>query len=602
MSDAPQHVIPFGAALEANGARFRLWAPSARTVELQLLDGKGRTLPMSARGDGWFEAIVADARAGARYRYFIDGQSEAPDPASRFQPEDVLGPSLVVDPDAYVWTNDDWRGRPWSETILYELHVGAFTPEGTFDGVRERLEHIANLGVTAIELMPIGDFSGSRNWGYDGALPFAPDSAYGDSRSLKRLIDAAHGRGLMVFLDVVYNHFGPEGNFLELYAEEFFSRREKTPWGKAIDFSRKPVRDFFIHNALYWLEEYRFDGLRLDAVHSIRDDGAPHILEELARTVHRQFDGRRLVHLVLENEDNQARYLGAPAGYRAQWNDDFHHACHILATGEAHGYYEDYKSDPVGSLLRCLAEGFAYQGEPSMHRGGRLRGERSAALAPTAFVNFLQNHDQIGNRAMGERLCTLAPQRVLKALAAILLLAPSPPMLFMGEEWGARVPFFYFCDFRDELATAVREGRRKEFSSFPAFREEAMRARIPDPNAETTFAASRLDWSALGESPHKDWLDYYRRLLQIRRREIVPRLAGISGNAARAERLGDADFQIDWRLNGAELRLRANLSDARGAGPALTSEGRVIFAQGEGAEEALRRGAAAPWSVVWSMS
>jgi maltooligosyltrehalose trehalohydrolase len=601
MSAPSNHAMPFGVARVAKGARFRVWAPSARAADLQILGKEMRALPMTPMGDGWFETIVTDAPAGARYRYCIDGKMEVPDPAARFQPDDVLGPSVVVDADAYVWTNKDWRGRPWNEAVFYELHVGTFTKEGTFEGVRERLSHIANLGVTAIELMPISDFAGSRNWGYDGALPFAPDSAYGDPQSLKKLIDAAHGHGLMVFLDVVYNHFGPEGNFLERYAKEFFSERVHTPWGKAIDFSRRPVRDFFIHNALYWLEEYRFDGLRLDAAHFILDDSSPNILEELAQTVHRHFDGRRLVHLVLENEDNQARYLRAP-GYRAQWNDDFHHACHVLATGEEQGYYEDYKTDPVGRLIRCLSEGFAYQGEASAHRGGRRRGERSGALAPTAFVNFLQNHDQIGNRAMGERLCALTPPHVLKALAAILLLAPSPPLLFMGEEWGARQPFLFFCDFHDELATAVREGRRKEFSSFPMFRDETSRARIPDPNAEATFAASRLDWSALGESTHREWLDFHRQLLQIRRREIAPRLANLSGNTARSERLGPAQFRIDWRLDGAQLHLDANLSDREGEGRPIPPEGRLLFAQGEGAQEAFRRGAARPWSVAWSLS
>ena len=366
------------------------------------------------------------------------------------------------------------------------------------------------------------------------------------------------------------------------------------------------MRDFFIHNALYWLEEYRFDGLRLDAAHTILDESVPNILEELAEAVHRRFDGRRLVHLVLENDNNHARYLRATDtgsfAYRAQWNDDFHHACHVLATAEAQGYYQDYKDDPVGQLIRCLSEGFAYQGEESAHRGGRRRGELSNELAPTAFVNFLQNHDQIGNRAIGERLCALTPPQVLKALVSILLLAPSPPLLFMGEEWGARQPFLYFCDFQDTLATAVREGRRNEFSSFAMFRDEATRASIPDPNAEATFAASRLDWSELKERTHAEWLDFYRRLLQIRHREIMPRLAGPPGDTARTERVGETQFQIEWRLDGADLCLRANLSDAVAKGQPFPRKGRLLFAQGEGAEEALRRGMAPPWSVAWSMS
>ena len=544
---------------------------------------------MRALDEGWFETKV-EAKPGTRYRFRIDGRLDAPDPASRHQPEDALGPSAVVDPGAYVWRHDDWSGRAWGDAAFYELHVGAFTPEGSFDGARRRLAYLAELGVTAIELMPISDFSGARNWGYDGVLPFAPDSAYGTPEALKRLVDDAHGYGLMVFLDVVYNHFGPEGNFLGAYAPSFFTDRFETPWGQAIDFSQRPVRDFFIHNALYWLEEYRFDGLRLDAVHAIEDESAPHFLDELADAVHRHFDGRRRVHLVLENDENEAHVLGA-GGYRAQWNDDFHHACHVLATGEAQSYYSDYAADPIAHLIRCLSEGFAYQGEASAHRGARRRGEASNHLPPTAFVNFLQNHDQIGNRAFGERLSALAAPEALKALTAILLLAPSPPLLFMGQEWNAREPFLYFCDFHDELAAAVREGRRREFRAFPAFRDEAARARIPDPNAATTFAASRLDWSALEKAPHAQWLSIHRELLRIRHREIAPRLAKLTTNTADAERLGEAQFQICWRLDGANLRLRANLDDAPAQLPTPPARERLLYAQNE----------AAPWSVVWSL-
>jgi len=589
MTTRCSHAMPFGAAVEADGVRFRLWAPAARSVKLIVYDEPARAVPMRASQGGWFETKT-EAKAGTRYRFRIDDRFDAPDPASRHQPEDVLGPSAVVDPEAYAWRHDDWPGRPWGDAVFYELHVGTFTPEGSFDGARRRLAHLAELGVTAIELMPISDFSGARNWGYDGVLPFAPDSAYGTPDALKRLIDDAHGYGLMVFLDVVYNHFGPEGNFLGAYAPPFFTDRFKTPWGEAIDFSQRPVRDFFLHNALYWLEEYRFDGLRLDAVHAIEDESAPHFLDELAQAVHRRFDGKRQVHLVLENDENEAHLLSA-GGCRAQWNDDFHHACHVLATGEAQSYYSDYAADPVGHLIRCLCEGFAYQGEASAHRGGRLRGETSKHLPPTAFVNFLQNHDQIGNRAFGERLGALASPQALKALTAILLLAPSPPLLFMGQEWGAREPFLYFCDFHDELAAAVREGRRREFRAFPAFRDEAARARIPDPNAATTFAAARIDWSALEKEPHAQWLSFHRELLRLRHREIAPRLAKLTTNTADAERLGATQFQICWRLDGARLRLRANLADAPAPLPPLPERERVLYAQNE----------AAPWSVVWSL-
>jgi malto-oligosyltrehalose trehalohydrolase len=606
MTARGSHAMPFGATVEADGVRFRLWAPAAGSVHL-LLDGasarvlpmRARVLPMRAMEEGWFETKV-EAEVGTRYRFRIDQRLDAPDPASRHQPQDVLGPSAVVDPGAYVWRHDDWTGRAWGEAVFYELHIGAFTPEGSFKGARRRLPYLAELGVTALQIMPISDFSGARNWGYDGVLPFAPDSAYGTPDSLKRLVDDAHGFGLMVFLDVVYNHFGPEGNFLGAYAPSFFTNRFQTPWGQAIDFSQRQVRDFFIHNALYWLEEYRFDGLRLDAVHAIEDESATHFLDELADAVHQHFAGRRRVHLVLEDDENEAHLLSASAGagYRAQWNDDFHHACHVLATGEAQSYYSDHAADPVGRLIRCLSEGFAYQGEPSAHRGGRGRGEASRHLPSTAFVNFLQNHDQIGNRAFGERLAALAAPEALKALTAILLLAPSPPMLFMGQEWGARQPFLYFCDFRDDLAAAVREGRRREFQAFPAFRDEAARSQIPDPNAATTFAAACLDWSAPEKEPHAQWLRLHSELLRIRHREIAPRLAKLTTNTASAERLGDAQFQIVWRLDGDSLCLRANLADAPAQLPALPARARILYAQDEAAQ---RRGEAAPWSVVWSL-
>ena len=597
------HAMPFGATVEAGGVRFRFWAPGARSAGLLLYDERVRLVPMQARRDGWFETMIDDARAGTLYRFRVNDQLDAPDPASRHQPADAFGPSAVVDPSAYVWEHNDWSGRPWRDAVFYEMHIGAFTPEGSFDGALRRLAHLAELGVTAIELMPISDFPGARNWGYDGVLPFAPDSAYGAPESLKRLVDAAHGYGLMMFLDIVYNHFGPEGNFLGAYAPQFFTDRLHTPWGQAIDFSQRTVRDFFVHNALYWLEEYRFDGLRLDAVHAIEDESAPHFLEELAEAVHRHFDGRRHVHLVLENDENEAHYMSPrnAHGYRAQWNDDFHHACHVLATDEARSYYSDYAADPVGQLIRCLSEGFAYQGEASTHRGGRRRGETSRDLPPTAFVNFLQNHDQIGNRALGERLSVLTQPHVLKALVTIMLLAPSPPLLFMGEEWGAREPFPYFCDFHEELAADVREGRDREFRSFPAFRGEAARARVPDPNALTTFASAHLDWDALKNEFHSEWLGFYRELLRIRHREVTPRLAAFTKNTAHAERLGKGQFHVAWRLNGANLYLRANLTDACwGVAPVPTHE-RILYAQGDGAQAALRRGEAPPWSVAWSL-
>jgi len=603
------HTMPFGAAVTPAGIRFRLWAPAATRVEVRLEDHEPAVLPMHPAGDGWWELLTAAARPGSRYRLRIDGTHDVPDPCSRFQPDDVAGPSAVVDPAAFRWRHTDWRGRPWHEAVFYELHVGCFSPEGTFEGVRRRLEHLADLGVTAIELMPIADFPGRRNWGYDGVLPFAPDSAYGTPDDLKRLVDDAHGRGMMMFLDVVYNHFGPSGNYLHLYAPQFFAEDRQTPWGAAIDYGRREVRDFAIHNALYWLEEYRFDGLRLDAVHAIADDSSPDILEELAETVHRHIPDRH-VHLVLENDHNAARYLirrpdGTPRWYVAQWTDDIHHALHVLATGERAGYYEDYADRPADHLARCLTEGFAYQGEPSPFRDGAPRGEPSADLPATAFVPFLQNHDQVGNRAFGERLSALADPDALEALTTVLLLAPGVPMLFMGQEWGALTPFLYFCDFQDGLADAVRDGRRREFARFPAFRDEAARERIPDPNASDTFARSRLDWSCLTAPGHAGRLAGHRRLLALRRDVVTPRLATLQPRAAHAERFGAGGLAVVWRFaDGARLSLVANLaSGACDLPPApRSSHGPLLHATHEEMVGLIAGGELPAWSAAWFLA
>ncbi len=436
---------------------------------------------------GWFTADVQGAAAGSRYRFRIDDEVDVPDPASAFQPEDVAGPSEIVDHDAFAWRARDWRGRPWHETVLLECHVGTFSPEGTYDGLIGKLDHIAQTGITAIELMPVGDFPGKRNWGYDGVLWYAPDHTYGSPDDLKRLIDEAHLRGIMVFLDVVYNHFGPEGNYLGRYAPQFF-KNASTPWGSAIDYAVPEVKAFAIENALFWLRDYRFDGLRLDAVHAIAEPDRSALLQELSNAVGSLArESGRHIHLVLENDDNCASVLDAdtaiPAGrYRAQWNDDYHHAWHVLLTGETHGYYSDYARNPGKMIARTLASGFAYQGEPSEHRGGRPRGEPVGNTSPAAFVNFLQNHDQIGNRALGDRLEWSANPEAIDAALAITLLAPMPPMLFMGEEWGARTPFPFFCDFDGELAEAIRQGapQRVRGSLRDLWRRRARSARRVD--------------------------------------------------------------------------------------------------------------------------
>ncbi|MGH9697585.1 MAG: malto-oligosyltrehalose trehalohydrolase, partial [Bryobacteraceae bacterium] len=444
----------FGAKLTADGATFHFWAPAAKRVDLLLTAPQ----PMRRQENGWFRADIAGVKAGARYKFRIDGEIDVPDPASAFQPDDVSGFSEVVDHSSYRWRAPDWQGRPWHETVLIEAHVGTFAEEGTYRAMIGRLDHLVATGITALELMPVADFAGAHNWGYDGVLWYAPDSVYGRPDDLKSLIDEAHLRGLMVFLDVVYNHFGPEGNYLTLYAPEFFTSRHQTPWGQAINFDGScspPVRDFFIHNALYWLEEYHFDGLRFDAVHAIHDDSQPDFLTELAETVRKRFDGERQVHLILENDNNARRYLRrskcGPLWYTAQWNDDIHHALHVLVTKETDGYYSDYAENRMWHLGRCLAEGYSFQGDESAFRDGARRGDPSRDLPPTCFVSFLQNHDQIGNRAFGERLTTLVEPRALEAAIALVLLCPQIPMLFMGEECASRTPFLFFTDHHGEL-------------------------------------------------------------------------------------------------------------------------------------------------------
>jgi malto-oligosyltrehalose trehalohydrolase len=595
--------MPYGAALEPDGrVRFRLWAPGHQRIGLAL-DGSA-PLAMEREPGGWHGLITDRARAGTRYRFILPDGLAVPDPASRHQPVGVHGPSEVIDPAAHAWRDGAWRGRSWDEAVVYELHVGAFTPAGTFRAAIERLDHLVALGVTAIELMPIGDFPGARNWGYDGVLPFAPAAAYGRPDDLKALVEAAHGRGLMVLLDVVYNHFGPEGAYLHAIAPQAFTDRHTTPWGAAINLDGPeagPVRDFFVHNACYWIEEFSLDGLRLDAVHALRDDSARHLLDDIAAAV-RAAAGARPVHLVLENEENEAGRLargpdGRPLAYTAQWNDDVHHVLHVAATGERAGYYGDYHGD-TAKLGRALAEGFAFQGEHMPYRDAP-RGSPSAALPPTAFVAFIQNHDQVGNRAFGERLGRLADPAALRAVAAVYLLLPQVPMLFMGEEWGAAQPFPFFCDFGPDLADAVRDGRRAEFKRFPEFQDPAARARIPDPTAAATFAAAKLAWDDRTRAPHADILAWYARILAVRRHEIVPRLPRIRHGGTVAV-LGDGAVQVRWTVadggadRGETLVLDANLSRAPVAAP--QAAGRVLWEEGPVAGGKLR-----PFSVRWRL-
>jgi len=604
------HDMPFGARITPQGVHFRLWAPDHARISLSLMPGHGEDgdcaqpwhmLPMDPCEGGWFELTTAAAAAGTRYRFEVSGGLRVPDPASRFNPGDVHGASEVVDPAAFDWRDGDWRGRPWEQAVIYELHVGTFSPAGTFTGVTERLDHIVALGVTAIELMPVADFPGARGWGYDGVLPYAPDSRYGRPEDLKMLIQAAHARGLMVLLDVVYNHFGPDGNYLHAYAKAFFTERHHTPWGAAINFDgpgSRNVREFFIHNALYWLHEYHLDGLRLDAVHAIADDSQLHILAELAQRVRASIGKGRQVHLILENDRNQAHYLGH--GYIAQWNDDMHHALHVLITGEKDGYYRDYADHPVRLLGRCLTEGFAWQGEPSPYRDGAPRGEPSAHLPPQAFIAFLQCHDQIGNRAFGERITQIASAPAVRAAAAIILLAPAIPMLFMGEEFGASSPFLFFCDFSGELGEAVTQGRRREFAQFVRFSGPAAALAIPDPNAEKTFLTSKLDWNMLGCAAYAAWLAYHQRLLALRHEVIVPRLRGMQSHCGKAEVFAPSALRARWRLgDGSVLQLTANLANEEVYVPGSEeTPGETLF---ETMPEAGSPGHLPSWGVRWML-
>ncbi|AHE53397.1 malto-oligosyltrehalose trehalohydrolase [Sphingomonas sanxanigenens] len=538
----------WGATLIAAArTRFRLWAPAldALTLEIDGQDG----IAMAPAGDGWFEA-EAPCGPGTRYRFRLPSGIAVPDPASRAQQDDVHGWSIVVDPGAYLWTEAAWRGRPWRETVIQECHTGV---GGGFLGMIDLLPEIAATGFTAIELMPVAAFGGTRNWGYDGVLPYAPAAAYGAPDELRRLVDAAHAQGLMIFLDVVYNHFGPDGNYLSAYAPDFFRQDIATPWGGAIDFGKEPVARFFIENALYWLRDFRFDGLRFDAVHAIGDTG---FLHRLAAEIREAIPDRH-IHLVLENEHNDAPLL--EASYDAQWNDDFHNVMHVLLTGEEYGYYRDFAGEPTAKLVRCLSEGFIYQGQGSPNQQGKPRGSSSGHLPPLRFVSFLQNHDQIGNRALGERLTVLADPARLRAAIGLLLLCPQIPLTFAGDSIGSRSPFLFFTDFHDDLADAVREGRRGEFSHFPGFTDPELRARIPDPNAPATFAASRPQPGA----DAADWQALYTDLLALRRAHIVPGLD--HARALGAEAIGDKAVAARWQFPEGALTLAINLGDGPAA-------------------------------------
>jgi maltooligosyltrehalose trehalohydrolase len=606
-----QHRMPFGATPRVGGGvDFRLWAPAAQNCELALHDGPGGApslLPAQPDADGWWHCAAETAAAGSRYEWRIDGDLLVPDPASRDNPDGVHQPSRVVDPTRFEW-DEGWKGRPWDDVVLYELHVGTFTREGTFAAAAARLEQLAQLGITAIELMPLAAFGGRFGWGYDGVLPFAPHPAYGTPDDLKQLIQQAHRLNLMVFLDVVYNHFGPEGNYLGRYAPDFFSTTHQSPWGAAINFDgpgSPTVREFFIHNALYWIEEFQVDGLRLDAVHAIADSSRPDVVAELSRRV-REAVGDRHVHLVTENENNVHERLATspePGRYDGQWNDDFHHALYVALTGDSSGYYHDYGADPVGLLARSLTHGMLFEGSHRKPGGAREECRQTPPQPLSAMVNFAHNHDQVGNRAFGERLTRLVAPDAAELATLLALLTPATPLLFFGEEFGARDPFLYFADWEGELREAVREGRKREFGH--ATRQaDGTELELPDPCGEDTFAASRPDEAQRGSPQGRRLLERIRDALALRRRTIVSRQQLLLTGEHQAERIGATGIRLRWNYgDGSVLALDLNIGpepvDASATGLAAPS-GEVVFAHNRAdADPAASRWPA--WSALWTL-
>jgi maltooligosyltrehalose trehalohydrolase len=542
----PSHWRPsIGAWPEQDGVRFRVWAPKEPGASVVIERDPPRVEPLERHPDGTFGALVLGIGPGARYTYRI-GSGEFPDPASRFQPEGVHGPSEVVDPAQFRWTDRGWTGLTLDELVVYELHVGTFSPEGTFDGVTDRLPYLRDLGVTAIELMPVADFPGDRNWGYDGAALYAPSRRYGRPDDLRRLVDQAHRLGLAVLLDVVYNHLGPDGCYLPAFSPYVFSEIHSNPWGKSLNFDDSHstlVRQFFIENALHWIHEYRFDGLRLDATHAIIDDSDRPFVADLASRVRESVADREVL-IIAEDHRNLAQMIRPEGqggwGLDGVWADDFHHIVRVALTGEQEGYYRDF-SGSMTELAECINAGWYYTGQHSKNRD-EPRGSRPIGVPPRRMVVCTQNHDQIGNRAMGDRLhhvCDLASYR---ASSALLLCLPETPMLFQGQEWATRSPFQFFTHHDDELGRAVTEGRRQEFRHFAAFSDPASREAIPDPQAESTFASSRLDWSEPLQEPHASTLRLFRALLTLRSSE--PALKNARIGSYRAAALSDQSLLL----------------------------------------------------------
>lgn len=595
--DSTTHVysMPFGAEVQSDSVAFRIFAPAAPYMRLSI-EGRPELVSMQAEGNGWHRATVGRVGAGLRYRFVLPDGTAVPDPASRFQPRDIDGPSEVIDPTSFLWRCNTWKGRPWEEAILYELHVGTFTPEGTFASAIGKLDYLAQLGVTGIELMCVADFAGNRNWGYDGALLYAPDSAYGRPEDMKAFIDASHMRGIMVILDVVYNHFGPEGNYLPSYFPQISSARHATPWGQGLNFDgagSHEVRELIVQNALYWIEEFQVDGLRLDASHAMIDEGPKHILDELRERVVTAA-GDRQVHLILEHEQNISRRLvrnseGVPLSYTAQWNHDI---THLLAAVLGKSCDERRQDDggETDKLGRALARGFVIAAEESG------RHDLDQRVPPMGFIAFIQTHDLIGNRIFGDRLNCIAAPEAVKAIAAIALLSPQIPLLFMGQEWAASTPFPFFCDYHGELADAVRKGRCDQLAKQDPAPTTDELARAPDPQADSTLRSAQLRWSELNEERHAEWLRWYREILQVRLREVIPLLGGLPRTCDEYEVHGPGVLTVNWRLHGGNrLHLGANLCSMP-TGTLKPQPGKEIWSEGAQTETGT-----APWSVRWSI-
>lgn len=557
--------------------RFRVWAEGQQQLTLRLAE---RDLRMTAVGNGWFQIDVPGVTHGTEYQFVLQDGMAVPDPASRAQKGDVNGPSVVIDPGRYQPINPDWAGRPWEETVIYELHIGTFTPQGTFRAAIDKLPYLAELGITQLEVMPVSQFGGSRGWGYDGVLLYAPHSAYGTPEDFHAFIDAAHGLGLSVVLDIVLNHFGPEGNYLPLLSPAFFDAQRMTPWGNGIAYEREPVRHYILDAPLFWLTEYRLDGLRFDAIDQIKDTASKHILQQIAETIREALPDRH-IHLTTEDSRNviflhPRDEKGATPLFTAEWNDDFHNAAHVFATGETHAYYQDFAFEPEKKFARALAEGFVYQGEVSLQTG-HSRGVECHTQPPTFFVDFIQNHDQTGNRAQGERLITLAGADKTRVLLAALLLSPHIPLLFMGEEYGETNPFLFFTDFHGDLAKAVREGRAKEFTGHSGHDGD-----VPDPNDEQTFARSKLDWHNVTTAQGKSWLRFTRSLLVLRHRYLVPLLRPGGTVEGKIVKTAPGMVAVSWSFPTGTLSLALNIGNKPVDVPALAGE--TLFSWPEAAE------------------